>query len=152
MLRYSLYIWQFWLFSASNFQHSCNVQTDIMCITKVAYLQSTATDNNGIIWANIDTLSMRCIEIYDLFAKHHMTFSTIWCWHILHVWHWCFSGTHFLCFGCNFPMLFLHPSATSAYVMWIQGKGPPVCGWLVQVSCYLAWCGGCAPLVANLVF
>ena len=47
--------------------------------------------------------------------------------------------------GCNFPMLFHHSSASSAYVMWIQGKGRLARGWLVQVSWCLVWSGGRAP-------
>ena len=52
----------------------------------------------------------------------------------------------FSIFGCNFPMSFHHHSVSFAYVMWIQRKGHPACGWLVQVSWYLVWCGGCTPL------
>ena len=55
----------------------------------------------------------------------------------------------FSIFGCNFPMSFHHHSASFAYVMWIQGKGPPACGWLVQVSWYLVWCRGRTPLMAT---
>ena len=53
----------------------------------------------------------------------------------------------FSIFGCNFPMLFHHHSASFTYVMRIHRKAPPACGWLVQVSWCLVWCGGRTPLM-----
>ena len=70
---------------------------------------------------------------------------------LIMMWHWCFFRYPFSIFGCNFPMSFHHHSASFTYVMWIQGRGPPACGWLVQVSWYLVWCRGRTPLMVTPV-
>ena len=62
-----------------------------------------------------------------------------------------FSRYPFSIFGCNFPMSFHHHYASFTCLMWIQGKGPPACGWLVQVFWYLVCCGGRTPLMVTPV-